>query len=112
MVDEASGLAFFVLSCEYVGSDVLSLASATARIDFESFKGVRVSTKALNIVNGEKGVYVKYGNLARFRKITVLYQDDEYILVPEGGKVGTDNEVRLFDEVIVEGTDLYDGKIL
>ena len=100
------------MSCEYVGADVLSLASATARIDFESFKGVRVSTKALNIVNGEKGVYVKYGNLARFRKITVLYQDDEYILVPEGGKVGTDNEVRLFDEVIVEGTDLYDGKIL
>ena len=42
----------------------------------------------------------------------MLYQDDEYILVPEGGKVGTDNEVRLFDEVIVEGTDLYDGKIL
>lgn len=111
-VDEDSGLAKFVLSCEYVGADVLSLASATARIDFESFKGVRVSAKALNIVDGEKGVYVKYGNLARFRKITVLYQDDEYILVPEGGKVGTDNEVRLFDEVIVEGTDLYDGKIL
>lgn len=111
-VDEASGLAKFVLSCEYVGADVLSLASATARIDFESFKGVRVSAKALNIVDGNKGVYVKYGNLARFRKITVLYQDDEYILVPEGGKVGTDNEVRLFDEVIVEGTDLYDGKIL
>ena len=111
-VDEASGLAKFVLSCEYVVADVMSLASATARIDFESFKGVRVSAKALNIVDGEKGVYVKYGNLARFRKITVLYQDDKYILVPEGGKVGTDNEVRLFDEVIVEGTDLYDGKIL
>lgn len=111
-VDEEAGLAKFVLSCEYVGADVMSLASATARIDFESFKGVRVSAKALNIVDGVKGVYVKYGNLARFRKITVLYQDDEYILVPEGGKVGTDNEVRLFDEVIVEGTDLYDGKIL
>ena len=111
-VEEDSGLAKFVLSCEYVGADVMSLASATARIDFQSFKGVRVSAKALNIVDGVKGVYVKYGNLARFRKITVLYQDDQYILVPEGGKVGTDNEVRLFDEVIVEGTDLYDGKIL
>ncbi|HJA26102.1 MAG TPA: hypothetical protein H9795_08600 [Candidatus Fournierella merdigallinarum] len=111
-VDEESGLAKFVLSCEYVGADVLSLASATARIDFESYKGIRFSARALNIVDGEKGVYVKYGNLARFRKITVLYQDDEYILVPQGGKVGTDNELRLFDEVIVEGTDLRDGKIL
>ena len=30
----------------------------------------------------------------------------------EDGKVGTDNELRMFDEVIVEGTDLKDGKIL
>ena len=111
-LDEAAGLAKVVLSCEYVGADVLSLTQASARIDFASFEGIRVNAKALNIVNGEKGVYVKYGNLARFRRITILYQDDEYILVPEGGKVGTDNEVRLFDEIIVEGTDLKDGKLL
>ena len=111
-VDEEAGVAKFVLSCEYVNAEVLGLAAAAARVDFASFNGVRVSAQALNIVDGEWGVYVKYGNLARFRRITVLYQDDEYILVPEDGKVGTDNEVRLFDEVIVEGTDLYDGKIL
>lgn len=110
--DQASGLARVVLSCEYVGADVLSLARGTAKIDFEAYRGVRVSAKALHIVDGEKGVYVKYGNLARWRRITVLYQDEEYILVPEGGKVGTDNEVRLFDEVIVQGTDLRDGKML
>lgn len=110
--DEAAGLAKVVLSCEYVGADVLSLAQAEAQIDFESYKGVRVNAQALHIVNGDKGVYVKYGNLARFRKITILYQDDEYILVPEGGKVGTDNEVRLFDEIIVQGSDLKDGKLL
>ena len=73
---------------------------------------MRINAKALHIVDGEKGVYVKYGNLARWRRITVLYQNEEYILVPEGGKVGTENEVRLFDEVIVEGSDLRDGKML
>ncbi|WP_418667597.1 HlyD family efflux transporter periplasmic adaptor subunit [Allofournierella sp.] len=111
-VDEASGLAKVVLSCEYVGADVLSLARGSAKIDFESYQGVRINAKALHIVDGEKGVYVKYGNLARWRRITVLYQNEEYILVPEGGKVGTENEVRLFDEVIVEGSDLRDGKML
>lgn len=110
--DEAAGLAKVVLSCEYVGADVLSLARGSAKIDFESYRGVRISAKALHIVDGEKGVYVKYGNLARWRRITVLYQNEEYILVPEGGKVGTENEVRLFDEVIVEGSDLRDGKML
>ena len=28
------------------------------------------------------------------------------------GAVGTDNEVRLYDEVIVEGTNLQDGKLM
>ena len=63
-------------------------------------------------MDGEKGVYVKYGNLARWRKIQIVYQNEEYMLVAEDGKVGTDNELRMFDEVIVEGTDLRDGKIL
>ncbi len=60
------------------------------------------------------GVYVKYGNLARFRRIRVLYQDPkgEYILIAPDGALGTDNEVRLYDEVIVSGTNLYDGKLL
>ena len=53
-------------------------------------------------MNGQRGVYVKYGDLQRFRRITILYEDDTYILVPEGGKVGEDNELRLYDEVIVE----------
>ena len=33
-------------------------------------------------------------------------------LLPENGKIGTDNEVRLYDEIIVQGTNLQDGKLL
>lgn len=60
------------------------------------------------------GVYVKYGNLARFRRITKLYEDPKtgYILVALDGALGTDNEVRMYDEIIVSGMDLYDGKLL
>ena len=67
---------------------------------------------ALHIVNGQRGVYVKYGNLQRFLKITTLYENDSYILVPEDGKLGSANEVRLYDEIIVQGTNLEDGKLL
>ena len=111
-LDEATGLAKVTLRCEYVNTEVLALTIAQAQIDFESYAGVRISADALHIVDGVKGVYVKYGNLVRFRKITILYQDDEYILVPEDGKVGTDNEVRLFDEVIVQGLNLKDGALI
>ncbi len=33
-------------------------------------------------------------------------------LIPPDGAIGTDNEVRLYDEIIVEGTNLQDGKLL
>lgn len=67
------------------------------------------------VINGEhyvRGVYVKYGNIAKFRRIERLYENDEYILVEVNGKVGTANEVRMYDEIIVNGPDLYDGKLL
>ena len=45
-------------------------------------------------------------------KIETLYEDENYILIPDNGKQGTDNEVRLYDEIIVQGTNLQDGKLL
>lgn len=110
--DEALGLARVVLSCEYMGADLLALGRREAQVDFESYEGLRIDADALHIVDGERGVYIKYGSLARFRRITVLYENEDYILVPLNGRVGTENELRMYDEVIVEGTGLRDGKLL
>ena len=63
-------------------------------------------------MEGNRGVYVKYGNLQRFLKITILYEDENYILIPADGQLGTDNEVRLYDEIIVQGKNLQDGKLI
>ena len=111
-LDEETGIAKIVLECEYINTQVLSLTIAQAQIDFESYKGVRINANALHIVDGQKGVYVKYGNLIRWRTISILYQNDDYILVPEDGKVGTENEVRMSDEIIVEGVNLKDGLLI
>lgn len=60
------------------------------------------------------GVFVKYGNIARFRRVEILYENPEsgYVLIAPDGSVGTDNEVRLYDEIIISGMELYDGKLL
>lgn len=111
-VDEDNDLAKITVECEYMGSQVLGLGQQPAQIDFADYQGLRIDAQALHIVDGEKCVYVKHGNLARLRKIKILYQNDDYILVPRDGKLGTESEVRLFDEVIVQGSDLRDGKLL
>lgn len=110
--DEEAGLAKIVLECGTINSEVLTLGQETAQIDLHTYTGIRIDSKALHIVDGNNGVYIKVGNLQRFRKITILYQNEDYILVDTDGAVGTDNEVRLYDEVIVEGTNLQDGKLM
>jgi hypothetical protein len=110
--DKDNGLAKIVLQCQTINAEVLSFGQETAQIDLKTYEGIRIDKAALHIVDGQRGVYVKYGNLQRFLKITTLYENDSYILIPENGKIGTDNEVRLYDEIIVQGTNLQDGKLL
>ena len=110
--DKDNGLAKIVLQCQTINAEVLSFGQETAQIDLKTYEGIRIDKEALHIVDGQRGVYVKYGNLQKFLKITTLYENDSYILIPENGKIGTDNEVRLYDEIIVQGTNLQDGKLL
>lgn len=111
-LDKDNGIAKIVLQCQNINAEVLSFGQETAQIDLKTYEGIRIDKEALHIVDGQRGVYVKYGNLQRFLKITTLYENDSYILIPENGKIGTDNEVRLYDEIIVQGTNLQDGKLL
>ncbi|HJD21610.1 MAG TPA: hypothetical protein H9915_07310 [Candidatus Gemmiger faecigallinarum] len=110
--DEASGLAKVVIECGTINADVLTLGQEELQVDLETFTGIRISRSALHIVDGQNGVYVAVGNLQRFRKVTILYEDEDYILVPSDGALGTENEVRLYDEVIVVGTNLQDGSLM
>lgn len=110
--DKDNGIAKIVLQCQTISAEVLSLGCETVQVDLKTYEGIRIDKAALHIVNGQRGVYVKYGNLQRFLKITTLYENDSYILVPEDGKLGSANEVHLYDEIIVQGTNLEDGKLL
>ena len=131
-IDEATGLARFVITCEIINGDVLRLNRASAQIIVGETTGLRVPIDAIHYLKedgtesetqGENyipGVYVKYGNLARFCKIDPvdndhpLVTDGEYrIVMPSSSdKTKTVSEVRLYDEIIVSGQNLYDGKLL
>lgn len=107
--DETAGLAKITLECRTINADVLRLGREDAEIVLNTYEGIRVSKRAMHIVDGERGVYVKYGSLQRFRRIVVLFEDENYLLLdPEA----EDNEVRLYDEIIVEGPNLQDGGLV
>ena len=107
--DETAGLAKVTLECRTLTADGRRLGRQDAEIVLNTYEGIRVSKRAMHIVDGERGVYVKYGSLQRFRRIVVLFEDENYLLLdPEA----EDNEVRLYDEIIVEGPNLQDGGLV
>ena len=129
-IDQDSGLARFVLSCNSINGDVLCLNRAAACISVGERSGLRVPAAAVHYLKedgteaqtqGENyipGVYVKLGNIARFCPIDPvdadhpLITDGDYILVLPEGTEGSVSKVRLYDEIIVSGQNLYDGKLL
>ena len=129
-IDSENGIARFVISCEIINGDVLRLNCADAQIIVGRTTGLRVPAAAVHYLKedgseaeeqGENyipGVYVKYGNLARFCRIDPVdddhprVTDGDYILVLPSGTANSVSQVRLYDEIIVSGQNLYDGKLL
>ena len=129
-IDEENDLTRFVLSCEVINGDVLRLNKANAQIIVGESTGLRIPASAVHYLKddgseaegqGENyipGVYVKYGNLARFCKIDPVdadhpqVQDGDHLIVLPSGTAGSVSQVRLYDEIIASGQNLYDGKLL
>lgn len=78
-------------------------------MDLNSYTGLRISKDAVHIVNDVNGVYVRSGQLIEFRPIVKLYENENYILVPNGGN--KESKLKLYDEVVVRGRGLRDGRL-
>lgn len=103
-----------VLRAEIMNAQAAALRFEQADVSIRTVTGLRIDKEALHVENGEYGVYVKRGGVAQYRRITPVFENEQYVLVPvtpNEEKTGI-NEVEMFDEIIVEGKDLHDGKLL
>lgn len=105
-----SDTAAIVFSCNEMSSQLASMRSGKMVIIKDEYSGLRVSSKAVRRVDGVSGVYVVSGIEIKFVAVDMLYSNDEYVIC----KLNTSDEsqLRLYDEVIVKGRGLYDGKII
>ena len=121
-----------ILECDYMNSALASLGRETAQIVVQEYSGIRVSrntvhfqtvSKEVRAADGKTtvqkkevmGVYVVNGSMLQFRQIVPEYSTDAYVICdpsPPSGDLMTSDTVKLHDEVVVEGTDLYDGKVI
>ena len=126
------GEAAVVLLCKDMSSELAGIRHETADLMFGRYTGLRVSQKAIHYAVAQKtvrdakgkkstvkkeveGVYVRYGNQLSFRQIVPKFSTDSYVICdanPDADSLYTSETVKYSDEVVVEGTDLYDGKVV
>ncbi len=109
--DENASLAKIVLQSNLINSDVLSIEHTNARIEFTQVSGLRIDKNAIRVKDAVDGIYVLRGNIVRFCNVNIIFEDENYYIASTN-YVNGENEIRLFDEAIVGGMDLYDGKLL
>ena len=100
-----------VFRCDYMSEELSSIRKESVEIQMVEYTGLKVPKRAIVIdENQQAGVYVKSGNVVMFRKIEQIYSEPaDYVIC----KPMTDSEyLRLYDDIIVGGKDLYDGKIV
>ena len=98
-----------IFECDYINSQILSKRTADIVISSKSFSGYKINQNALRFIDGKEGVYVIEGGVAVFKEVEVIYKSDNYVLCSLDSM---GNSVKLFDEVIVKGKDIYNGKLM
>ncbi len=134
--DPETGLTAVVLECTYMDEDIATVRNEAVQINVHTYKGVLVNEKALRFCDvpytetdesgnevekvreNVKGVYVVYGGRLRFVQVLTEKNINGYAVCryqlseEEQQNLVTDRTIGLYDEVVVGGVDLYDGKII
>ncbi len=124
--------ALLILECDYMNESLIDARVEPVEIGLGTYTGLQVSkraihddyiTKTVYDENGNKhteekkvqGVYTLYGSKVQFKQVSIMYSDDDYVICdpePEEGILFNGETIELYDQVIIEGDDLYDGKVI
>lgn len=97
---DTSGDAVCVLSCTNMDAELAAIRNVKAQIVIQSHTGLRVNSKAVRVIEGKKGVYVKIGGHSKFREIDVVYSAKDYVIVNTANE---DGQLKVYDDVIIKG---------
>lgn len=109
-ISDNSSDAVLIFACDQMNSEIAAMRSGNMEIISSEYSGLKVSKSALRVVDSQTGVYVLSGMQLKFVPVNVLYSNDSYIICEQ--QKSTDTVLRLYDEVVVKGKNLYDGKIV
>ncbi len=111
LTDDTSNKSIVVFECDNLSPDIVRLRIEDVEINFYNYNGIKIDRSYLRTEEGALGVFVQYGTEVQFKPIeneTVLYETDEFLLIQPSN--GYDGGIELYDNIVIAGRDLYDGK--
>ncbi len=108
ITSEENGKVVITVSSNKYVNMIYSTSKADVEYVKKRYKGLRIPAESIRIVNGVKGVYVIRSDIARFVPINILHNGKENVIVSE--KMESGATIKLYDELVVGGKNIYDGK--
>ncbi len=99
-----------IIKCNLMNETLADFRIEDIQIITAEYTGYKIKNSAIRTVDGQTGVYVVSGNLIGFRKIHIAYNDGEYSIVDNPD--GESGYIRLYDEVVTKGVEMYDNKLV
>ena len=109
-ISEGTNEAVIIFSCQQMSSELATLRRGNMTVVSKTYSGLKVSRRALRVIDGKSGVYVLSGRSVKFVPVNVVYRADDYVICEQ--EVSNSSVLRLYDEVVVKGRNLYDGKVV
>ncbi len=100
-----------VFCSTYMSAELSTIRNENVQIQLVRHNGLKVPKRAIVVKEDRTtGVYIRSGNVVSFRKIEQEYSEPaDYVICKNMTKSGY---LRLYDDIIVGGKNLYDGKII
>lgn len=99
-----------IIKCNLMNDTLADFRIEDVQLITEEHTGYKIKNSAIRTVDGQTGVYVVSGNLIDFRKVHIAYNDGDYSIVDNPD--GEWGYIRLYDEVVTKGVEMYDNKLV
>lgn len=109
--EAAGGKLKVVLSSTLMNETLANMRIENVEIVEEAYSGYKIPSKAVRFdEENNSGVFVLRGKIISFIAVEILNTQEDYVIVSSSKSNG--QGLTLYDDVIIKGRGLYDGKVI
>lgn len=110
-VEAVNGKLKVILSSTLMNETLANMRIENVEIVEQSYSGYKIPSNAIRFdKENHSGVYVLRGKIISFIEVEILYSQEEYVIVSASRTGG--RGLKLYDDVVIKGRDVYDGKVI